>query len=263
MKGFRVVIRRLIPYKDLLLVYIWREFNVRYRHSVIGVLWAIIQPLSLMLLFTFIFSYVLKIEMKGYPKTVFFYAGLLPWTFFASSMNYSIPSLSRNYELITKIYFPREIIPLAGIFVAFIDFLIASVLFLVMLFIYDIQITWSVLWLPPLLFLLLLFTIAVSLFLSSLNVYYRDVQLATSFLIRLLFFASPVIYSIDGLTVKLKLLLFLNPLTFIIENIRRCVVEGREVVLWQFLVVGVIISVFYLLSYRFFIRTERNFADVI
>lgn len=257
------MIQRLLPYRDLLVIYIWREFNVRYRHSVIGVLWALIQPLSMMLLFTFIFTYILKMEVGDYPKAIFFYSSLLPWTFFSSSMNYSIPSLSNNYELITKIYFPREIIPLSGVVVAFIDYLIALVLFFVLMFLFDITLTFQILWIIPLFVLLFFFTTAIALFLSSLNVYYRDVDLATRFLIQLLFFGSPIIYSIDNLDMKLKLVLFLNPLTFIIENMRRCTIEGRGVVLWQFLLVGALTAVFYILAYKFFIKTERDFADVI
>lgn len=257
------MIKRLLPYKDLLYIYIWREFNVRYRHSVLGALWAIIQPLSLMLLFVFIFTYILDIKIGDMPRALFFYSALVPWTFFASSLNYSISSLASNFDLITKIYFPREILPLAGIFVAFIDYLIASVLYVLLLIFFSVPISWTVLWIIPLFALLFTFTTAVSLLLSSLNVYYRDVGLATNFLIRLMFFATPILYSIDHLDIKLKLILFLNPMTFIIENMRRCVVEGRDVVLWQFVFVSIIIGIFYYLSYKFFIKTERNFADVI
>jgi len=236
------IVKRLYPYKDLLLVFIWREFTIRYRQSIIGVLWAILQPLSMMLLFTFIFSFILKLKIAEYPHVIFFYSGLLPWIFFSSSVNYSIPSLTHHYELITKIYFPREILPLSGISVAFIDYLIATVVFALLLFIYKIPITWTALWLIPLFMLLFFFTVSVSLFLASLNVYYRDVKLATGFLVQLWFFASPIIYSIDHLDMKLKLILFLNPLTFIIENMRRCVLEARAVVLWQFVFVSIIID---------------------
>lgn len=201
--------------------------------------------------------------MYGYPRFVFFFAGLLPWTFFSSSVNYSISSLTGNYSLVTKIYFPREILPLSGIAIALLDYFVASSIFIIMLLIYKIHITLYALWIIPLLVLLFFFTIAVSFFLSSLNVYYRDVKLATGFVIQLLFFASPILYSIDGLSLKMKLVLFLNPLTFIIENMRRCVIEGRGVVFWQFVLVSIIVGVFYLLSYRFFTKTERDFADVI
>ena len=152
---------------------------------------------------------------------------------------------------------------LAGVALAFADYIIASVIFFVMLAAYGIGLTLNALWIFPLLALLFVFTTSVCLVLSSLNVYYRDVKLATGFFIQLLFFASPVIYSIDKLSTKLKLVLFLNPLTFIIENMRRCLIEGRGVVLWQFILVGVIVAAFYYLAYRFFIKTERDFADVI
>ena len=132
-----------------------------------------------------------------------------------------------------------------------------------LLLIYKIHITWNALWLIPLFMLLFFFTVSVSLFLASLNVYYRDVKLATGFLVQLWFFASPIIYSIDHLDMKLKLILFLNPLTFIIENMRRCVLEARAVVLWQFVFVSIIIGIFYFLAYKFFIKKERAFADVI
>lgn len=257
------MLRRLLPYKDLFLVYAWREFSIRYRQSVIGILWAVIQPLSMMLLFTFVFTYIIHVQVSDAPRTVFFYAGLLPWTFFASSANYSLNSLTGNYSLITKIYFPREILPLSGVILAFVDYLIASVIFLIMLMLYHIELTLNALWILPLFALLFFFTTSVCLVLSSLNVYYRDVKLATGFVIQLLFFASPVIYSIEGLSLKLKLILFLNPLTFIIENMRRCIVEGRGVVVWQFVLVTAIVAVFYYLSYKYFIKTERDFADVI
>jgi lipopolysaccharide transport system permease protein len=257
------MLKRLLQFRDLLIIFTWREFIIRYKQSMIGIFWAILQPLSLMLLFTFIFSYILKMEVSGMAYPVFFYAGLLPWTFFSSSLNYSIPSLTNHYNLITKIYFPREILPLSGILVAFVDFLIASLFFVLLLLIYKVNISLTALWVIPLFVMLFVFTIAVSLFLSGLNVYYRDVKLATSFLIQLWFFASPVIYSVDKIDMKLKVFLFLNPLTFIIENMRRVILEGRTVVLWQFLLVSLLIMVFYIAAYRFFIRIERAFADVI
>jgi len=258
------LLQRVLRYRDLFLVFVLREFTLRYRYSVVGVAWALLQPLSMMALFTFIFTYIVHYDIaRGYPKVLFFYSALLPWTFFASSLNYAVPSLRNHYELITKIYFPREIIPLSGITTAFIDLLIAGAAFLVMMLLYGVGFTAHLIWLPPLLVLLVVFTVAVALLLASLNVYYTDVQLAIRFLVQLWFFASPVLYSIDNVPLKLKLLLFLNPLTFIIENIRRCTIEGRGVVLWQFAVVAALIAVFYVLSYRFFIKTERAFADVI
>jgi lipopolysaccharide transport system permease protein len=257
------MIRRLYAYKDLLLVFIWREFLIRYKQTAIGVLWAILQPVSLMLLFTFIFGVVLQTTQKDYPFTLFYFAGVLPWTFFAGATNFSVTSLSGNFNLVTKIYFPREIIPLSGVAINFIDYLIGLTVYFLLLLAYQIPLTWNILWLIPLLAMLVLYTVSFSLLLAALNVYYRDVKLATTFLIQFLFFATPVIYSIDAVDNRWKFLLFLNPLTFIVENMRRVTIEGRGLILWQMGAEMVGIIVLYLLIYRIFIRIERAFADVI
>ena len=256
-------VKHLLKYKDLFLVFIWREFSIRYRQSLIGFLWAVIQPLSLMLLFTFVFTYLMPVKVSDYPYSVFFYSALLPWSFFSSSLNYAVPSLTGHYNLITKIYFPREIIPLSGIAVAFIDFIIAAFVFAGMLLIYRIPFTIYSLWFFPLFLLLLLFTAGMSLVLSALNVYYRDVNLAINFLIQLWFFATPIFYSADALPDKFKIILFLNPLAFVIENIRKCVLRGSPVIWWHYLLMLTLISAIAFLSYKLFKSTEKRFADVI
>ncbi len=244
-------------------MFIWREFSIRYKQSLIGVLWAILQPLSMMLLFTFIFTFVMPAKVTTYSYALFFYAGSLPWSFFSSSVNYAIPSLTSHYNLVTKIYFPREILPLAGVAVAFIDFILSCFVYILLLAIFKAHITGHIIWFVPLFVLLLIFASSVSMILAALNVYYRDVKLASGFLMQLWFFLSPVFYSVDKLSIKLKLLLFLNPLTFIIENMRRCVIEGRGVVWWQFLLVSIFVVVLFHLTYKLFLVTERKFADVI
>jgi len=254
---------RLSEFRDLFLVFVWREFSIRYKQSAIGVLWAILQPLSMMLLFTFIFTYIMPLKVSKHPYVLFFYAGLLPWSFFSSSLNYAIPSLTNHYDLITKIYFPREILPLSCVAVAFIDFIFARVVYVFLLFAFKAKIKLAIFWFIPLFALLVIFTVSMCLILSALNVYYRDVKLASGFFIQLLFFASPVFYSIDKVPTKLKLILFLNPLTFIIENMRQCVIDGQGVVGWQFFVMSAFVILFFLLSYRFFLNTEKKFADVI
>ncbi len=257
------MIRRLYLYKDLLLVFIWREFLIRYKQTAIGILWAILQPVSLMLLFSFIFGVVLQTTQKNYSYTLFYFAGVLPWTFFSGAANFAVTSLSCNFNLVTKIYFPREIIPLSGVAINFIDYLIGLLLYFVMLAIYKVPLTWNFLWLLPLLAMLVVYTTSVCLLLAALNVYYRDVKLATTFIIQFLFFATPVIYSIDAVDNRWKMLLFLNPLTFIVENMRRVTIEGRAIVLWQLGLELLGIIVLYIIIYRIFIRIERAFADVI
>jgi ABC-type polysaccharide/polyol phosphate export permease len=257
------MIKRLFAYKDLFFVFIWREFLIRYKQTVIGVLWAILQPVSLMLLFTFIFGVVLQTTQKSYPYTLFYFAGVLPWTFFSGATNFAVSSLSGNFSLITKIYFPREIIPLSGVAINFIDYLIGLAVYFLLLFFYHVPLTWNVLWLFPLIFMLVLYTTSISLLLSALNVYYRDVKLASTFMLQFLFFATPVIYSIDAVENRWKLLLFLNPLTFIVENMRRVTIEGRGIILWQMAAELAGIVLLYLMIYRIFTRIERAFADVI
>lgn len=246
-----------------MLVFIWREFLVRYKQTVIGVLWAVLQPVSLMLLFTFIFGVVLHTTQKSYPYVLFFYAGVLPWTFFSGATNFAISSLSGNFNLVTKIYFPREILPFSGVAINFIDYLVGLLIYFVLLLCYRVPITWNFLWLLPLLLMLVVFTTSLSLMLAALNVYYRDVKLASTFLLQFLFFATPVIYSIDTVDNRWKILLFLNPLTFIVENMRRVTIEGRGIMLWQMGAEMFAVAMLYLVVYKIFIRIERAFADVI
>ncbi|HEX8948296.1 MAG TPA: ABC transporter permease [Dissulfurispiraceae bacterium] len=253
----------LLKYKDLLMVFVWREFNLRYKQSIFGVLWALVQPLSMMLLFTFIFTYVMPSRVSRYPYPVFFYSALLPWTFFASSLNYAMPSLVNHYNLITKIYFPREILPLSGVALSLIDLIISASLLLLLLVIYQIPFTIQILWVFPLVLLLVLFTVTMALVLSALNVYYRDVNLAIHFLMQLWFFATPVFYSVDSVPAWIKTLLFLNPLTFIVENMRRCLIEGRSVVWWQYASMLAFVAGTSLAGYKVFKNTEKRFADVI
>lgn len=255
--------KRLYSYKDLLLVFIWREFLIRYKQTSIGVLWAILQPVSLMLLFTFIFGVVLNIVQKDYPFTLFYFAGVLPWTFFSGATNFAVTSLSGNFNLVTKIYFPREIIPLSGVAINFIDYLIGLAVYCLMLLFYRIPLTWNFFWMIPLLGMLIMYTTSVSLLLAALNVYYRDVKLASTFLLQFLFFATPVIYSVDAVDNRWKTLLFLNPLTFIVENMRRVTIEGRGIILWQMGAEFLGIVLLYFIIYLIFTRIERAFADVI
>lgn len=257
------MICRLHAYRDLLLVFIWREFLIRYKQTAIGVIWAILQPVSLMLLFTFIFGVVLQTTQKSYPYTLFYFAGVLPWTFFSGATNFSVTSLSGNFNLVTKIYFPREIIPLSGVAINFIDYMVGLLVYFLMLFYYHVPITWNFLWLFPLLAMLVVYATSICLLLAALNVYYRDVKLASTFLLQFLFFATPVIYSIDAVDNRWKMLLFLNPLTFIVENMRRVTIEGRGIILWQFGAEMLGVLILYLAIYHIFTRIERAFADVI
>jgi ABC-type polysaccharide/polyol phosphate export permease len=256
-------IRHLLQYRDLFYIFVWKDFSVKYRQTVLGIVWAIIQPFSFMLLFTFIFTYVMPVKVSSFPYAVFFYAGLLPWAFFSSTINYSIQSFTGNNHLLRQTYFPRIILPLTGVFTAFVDFLIAAVFLMGLLAFYKIPVSVTALWYIPLFFLLFLFSLSLALILSVLNVYYQDVSLISPFFIQLLFFMTPVFYSIDNLPLRLKTVVFLNPLTFIIENMKRCLFEQRPVVGWQYTVMLLGLSAFLFLSYQFFKSMERKLSDVL
>jgi len=250
-------------YRDLLLIFIWRDFNVKYRFALLGIAWAVIQPLSFMLLFTFIFSYAMPIKVSKFPPAIFFYAGILPWSFFANSITYGIQCFTGNHHYLKQVYFPRIILPLVGVFTAFVDLLIASTLFIALLVFYKFPVSITAFWIIPLFFLLVLFVVSLSLISSILNVYYRDLGLVSSFLLQVIFFSTPVLYSVDKLPLKLKTLFFYNPLTFIFENIKRCLLEGRDVVEWQYFMMLFILILLLIVSYRIFKFMERKLADVL
>ena len=254
---------RLNNYRDLFLIFIWRELIIRYNQTIIGVLWAVIQPISMMLLFVVVFGLVLNIETNGSPRSIFYLSSLIPWTLFLASVNASINSLPEHRDLITKIYFPRELIIFSRISVFVSDFLISVLLLTGMLFWYEIPFTLNSLWSIPLFILLLFFTASICLLFATINVFYRDVKLVSSFVLQAWFFATPIFYSVDAVSMKMKLILFLNPLTYIIENFRRVLIEERGVVLWQFSIETCFVILFFIISYKFFIRCERSFADVI
>jgi ABC-type polysaccharide/polyol phosphate export permease len=256
-------LKKLYSCRDLLLIYVWRELSIRYKHTVFGLVWAVFPPLFMMVLFTVVFSVIMPTQITGHPYTVFFYTALIVWNFFASSIQSAAPSLVENYNLITKIYFPREVLPLSGVILAFIDLLIAGVLLVPMYFFFGINLTAQALFALPLLVLLLLFTGSTCLIFSALNVYYRDVKLLMNFLVQALFFATPVVYSLDRTPMEIKYILILNPLTFIVENLRRCLLDGRSVILWQLFLMAFVICVYTVFSYKVFKVTEKKFADVI
>lgn len=255
--------KRLIQYKDLFAILVWRELLIRYKQTTIGVLWAVLQPLSMMFLFVLVFGMALKIETGECPKSLFYFSGLVPWTFFSASVASSITALTDHRELITKIYFPRELIIFSKIAVFLTDFLISITLLFIMIFFYHIDFSLNTLWVIPLSILLVINTATISLLLGMINVYYRDVKLASEFLLRFWFFGTPVFYSVDTISMKYKMLLFLNPLTFIIENFRRVLIQDRAIILWQFGFAATVSIILYIVVYKVFTELERSFADVI
>ena len=254
---------QLYRYRDLLWLWIVRDVQVRYKQSLLGITWAILQPVALTLIFTVVFSRLVRIDTGGVPYPVFVYAALVPWTFFATSLTMGIPSLINNMNLVTKVYFPREILPLASIGSAFVDFLCAFAVFLGMLAFYGIRPGLHVFWLIPLLVLQIALSVAVTLLGGAAIVFFRDVRFVIPLLVQVWMYASPVIYPAEMVPERWRVLYFMNPMAGIIDGYRRVWVMDQEPLLWA-LALGVAVTILLLfISYPVFKRLEPTFADVI
>lgn len=257
-------LRDLWAYRELLYFLTWRDVKVRYKQTALGVAWAIIQPLLTMLIFTLFFGKLAGIDAQtdGIPYPIFAYAGLLPWTFFSNALTSSGNSLVGSANLITKVYFPRMIIPGAAVGAGLVDFAIAFVILVILMFYYGAAPARTVLMLPVLVLLTVVLALGMGMWFSALNVKYRDVRFALPFVVQLWMFVSPVIYPSTFLPEKYRWLLMLNPLTGIIEGYRSALF-GKPFN-WTALGVSTLIAVFLLIyaSYSFK-RMEKSFADIV
>lgn len=255
-------LRDLWAYRDLLYFLTWRDVKVRYKQTVLGAAWAIIQPLFTMLIFTLFFGKLAGIPSDGVPYPLFAFAALLPWTFCSNAVTNSGNSLVGSANLITKVYFPRLIIPAAAVAAGLIDFAIAFLLLIGMMFWYQVGLSISLLLLPALVLLLALLALGVGMWMSALNVKYRDIRYALPFCIQLWMFATPVIYPLSMVPPKWRWLMAINPLTGIIEGFRAALF-GRQFD-WPALVISVAVTAVVLVCSAYsFRRMEKSFADVV
>ncbi len=253
----------LYSYRELLYFLVWRDVLIRYKQAAIGVAWVILQPLLTMVIFTVIFGLFAKLPSDGSPYPVFAYTALLPWNYFAQAIGRSGVSLVSNSNLISKVYFPRLIIPISGALGPLVDFAISFVILLGMMAWYGIAPTWGVLALPFFMLLAVAAALAVSLYLSALNVKYRDVGHAIPFLVQFWMYASPVVYSVTIIPQKWRLLYGLNPMVGVIEGFRWALL-GKERPDFSVIAVGLAVVVALLFGgLIYFKRTERYFADII
>lgn len=255
-------LNELLSYRELLYVLTVREIQIRYKQSVLGIAWAVIQPLALMLMFTLIFSVLLKIPSDGVPYPIFSYGALLFWVFFSGSLTRAIPSLEMNAPLIKKIYFPRELFPISSVLAAGFDLLIAAVIFLGLMFYFDVPFTVNMLYVVPILVVQTIFTLGVCFFASALNVYYRDVKYALPVLIQLWMYATPIIYPMSLVPDRLLTFYLLNPMTGIIESYRNVLVKGLPPDYFYLGVAAAGAVVLFVLGYLYFKRIEMTFADI-
>jgi lipopolysaccharide transport system permease protein len=257
-------LHELWAYRELLYFLTWRDVKVRYKQTFLGVAWAIIQPLFSMLIFTLFFGRLAGLESRtdGIPYPVFAYAGLLPWTFFSNALTNSGNSLVGSANLITKVYFPRVIVPAAAVAAGLIDFAIGFAMLVPLLIYYQIPPSWNLLMLPVLVALITILAVGVGMWLSALNVKYRDIRFALPFLIQLWMFVSPIIYPASILPSKWRWVLDLNPLTGIIEGFKSSLF-GRPFN-WTSLAISAAITLLSLVYAAFsFSRVERRFADIV
>ncbi|MBC6367512.1 ABC transporter permease [Algoriphagus sp. AK58] len=253
--------QELWRYKDLLYFLTLRGIKARYAQSILGVSWAIIQPLFTTLVFTLVFGGLAKVDSDGMPYVLFSYLALWPWNYFSGTLTESANSLIQNANMITKVYFPRMVLPLSAILSKMLDFTIAFVVVLGML-IYFKQIPgWGVLFTPLLIIQLLMCSLGIGMFLSALAVKYRDVKHALTFIVQLLLYAAPVVYSTSAVPEKYLGWYILNPMVGVIEGFRAAFLDRPMP--WEWIWPGTIVSlVFFIFGMFYFRRMERIFADV-
>jgi len=250
-------------YRELFYFLTKRDIKVRYKQTVLGGLWAIIQPFFTMIVFSIFFGRLAKLPSDGIPYPIFVYAGLLPWTYFANSITNSGNSLVGNANLITKVYFPRVIIPASASLAGLLDFFIAMTILFVMMVYYGLYPGVEIVILPFLIGLTFLCAVGVGLWLSAMNVQYRDIRYAIPFLIQIWMFVSPVIYPASLVTERYKWVLALNPMGGVINAFRACLL-GHKPIDWTVLSISTIIILFLFFSGLYYFRKmEKTFADVV
>jgi lipopolysaccharide transport system permease protein len=260
--GVPIRLGQIWSYRELFYFLVWRDVKVRYKQSTLGVAWAVLQPLFTMVIFTVFFGRLAGVPSDGVPYPLFAFAGLLPWTFFSSGVTNGGNSLISNSSLITKVYFPRVLIPGAAIGASVVDFLVAFVLLLGLMGVYGVRPTAQMVWLPLVFGLLLVLAMSVSILLAGLNVKYRDIRHALPFFIQSLLFASPVIYPVSFVPERWRWLLALNPLSGILDAFRGAML-GKALDWHTFGISAVLTAALLWISLHFFRRMERQFADVV
>ena len=257
-----VDLKSLWAYRELLYFLTWRDVKVKYKQTALGAAWAVIQPLFTMIVFSIFFGKLASLPSDGIPYPLFAYAALMPWNFFSNAVNSSGNSLVGSAHLITKVYFPRMIIPAAAVAAGLIDLMIAFGIMIVLMVYYGVGMTWNLLMAPALVAMTALLAAAVGMWTSALNVKYRDIRYALPFAIQLLMFVTPIIYPVSIVPERFRWALSLNPLTGIIEGYRTAFF-GRPFD-WDALAISAAIT-FGLLFYAayHFKRVERAFADIV
>jgi lipopolysaccharide transport system permease protein len=249
-------------HRELLYFFIWRDLKVRYKQTAFGAAWAVLQPVLLMLVFSASLGRIAGVGPKGVPYPLFVFAGLVPWTLFASSLTGASNSLVGGEAIITKVYFPRLLLPCASVGSFVLDFVISLAALAVLMLYYGVALSPAILWLPALTLMAIVTALGVGIFLASVNVRYRDVKYVVPFLVQLWMFASPVVYTSTLIPTEWRGLFALNPMTGVVEGFRWALIGGPRPD--DLIVVSAVAAVAVLFgALVYFRRVERSFADVI
>lgn len=261
--GWRLLeLRELWDYRDLLYFLVWRDLKVRYAQSVLGIGWAVIQPVFFMIVFTIVFGRLARVSSDGVPYAIFSFTALVPWMYFATSFTESTGSLVQNQSMLTKVYFPRLIMPIAPALSKLVDFVIAFVLLLILMVGFKSSPTLGVLVLPLLVLLMMTTAVGMGMWLSSMAVQFRDVKYGMTFLAQLLMYAAPVVYPASLIPDRYRLSYGLNPMAGVVEGFRSALL-GTNPMPWDLLAVGTVVAIVVAIGGAlYFRRTERIFADV-
>lgn len=257
-----LMFREQLDYRELLLSVARRDLILRYEHSLLGIGWAVLMPLSHMLIFSVIFTRVAPLD-TGLPYPIFVYAGLLPWNMFGSALRFSTTSLTSNSELVTKVYFPREILPASAVLVALVDFAVASTILAGLMIYYGVGVSWTVFFLPVVVVVQVAFTAGVALLVAMANLFFRDVKYLFEVLLTIWMFATPVVYPVERIGGSLGAVLALNPMTPIIDAYRSVLLLGELPKATGFAAVTLLSFALLCVSWLSFHRAEFRFAEEI
>jgi lipopolysaccharide transport system permease protein len=262
-KGWQLIDwTELREYKDLFYFLVWRDIKVLYKQTILGFAWAIIRPFFSMIVFSIVFGQLAQVPSDGVPYPIFAYTALIPWTYFSTAMSGSTGSLVSNAGMLSKVYFPRLVIPLTPVLAKLVDFGIAFLLLGLMMIWYGIAPTWNVLFLPFLILLMILTASGIGMWLSALAIQYRDVRFAIQFIAQLLMYAAPVVWPASLIPQQYRLLYGLYPMTGVIEGFRSALL-GTNPLPWDLILMGSVSAITIALSgVLYFRRLERIFADV-
>jgi lipopolysaccharide transport system permease protein len=254
---------QLVEKRELVVSLTYRQIYARYRQSVLGLTWAVLRPIATVVIFTVVFSYIAKFPSDGLPYPLFVFGALLPWTLLNSGIGAGVSSLTNQANLVAKIYFPREILPISAILASAVDFLIAAVIFVILLFIYQVEVSWYILYAVPILLIEVLLLLGLVLLFSMVNVWFRDVGHAMVLFLQFWMYLTPIIYPLSMVPERFRWLYDLNPMVGIVEGFRNVFLRAAPPPLELLATSAVASVVLFVLGYSLFKQREFQFADVI